>query len=714
MRFHLERSRGIASPMRLLLVSTAFVSGTSAIAQEQLAAPVADAPVAVSSDIVVTARRREESLQNVPIAMTALTTATTDRQQATNLKDLSFSVPNLIVTNNQTTTTGAAVYIRGIGQDDSTPVQEQGVAIYVDGVYLPRSQGSLLDLIEFDRIEVLRGPQGTLYGRNSTGGAIKFVTKKPDLEEPTFVGDISTGRYDRLDIRASASVPLVTDTLAAKVDVLTLHRDGYLTRKSDGSDVNRVKRSGARLAVAWVPSNTIRVDLSADYTWDRSGLQTGTPLADGPPDAEHQPLFGTYITDPNVPDINRFSGGGVSAAVTVDLGEAELRSITSYRGYHNRFWGDLLGRGPDSGGGSDIYRILDQHDVTQELQLASSGDSRLKYVIGAFFMYERFFNRDTLLIQHDYHQSTVSAAVFGELSYEIADGLNATLGGRYSYDHKKLDENAITLFGPLVGIVKRHWTDFSPKVSMDYKINPDTLTYASVQRGYKVGAFQGFPQTQNDLTNQVLAPEKLTSYEVGVKSSFFNRRVTADFSAFYSDYKKRQLSIIDLTTFNYVARTAGANIYGFELELRGNVSRNLQLYAFGSTFHGRVKDADPNDPLVPRNGTILAFTPPYMVKGGLSYQYPLGNGSRLLFDGNVSYKGRVYFGANEEIYDSQGPVALLDAQAGYSSPNDHWRLSGGLQNITNRHWAYTGNAIIPGTLYFAQPRTWSLILKVRI
>jgi iron complex outermembrane receptor protein len=700
--------------MCMLLAATTLSAGLPAVAHAQDQAETADAASNLSGEIIVTARKRDESLQSVPIAISAITSESVDRQQASTLKDLSFSVPNLIVTNNQTTTTGAAVYIRGIGQDDSTPVQEQGVAIYVDGVYLPRSQGSLLDLIEFERIEVLRGPQGTLYGRNSTGGAVKFVTKKPDLQDLTFVGDISTGSYNRLDIRGSVSVPLITDTLAVKLDAISINRDGYLTRLSDGQDVNRVNRRGVRGALTWVVSDTVRVDLAGDYTWDRSGMQTGTPLAPGPADEEHDPLFGTYITDADTPDLNRFNGGGVSATIAWDVGAAELRSITAYRGFSNTFWGDLLGRSATSGGGSDIFRILDQENVTQEIQLASSGNAPLQYVFGGFFMYESFFNRDTLLFQHDYKQKTYSLAAYGELTYRLAEGLNITAGGRYSYDRKRLDENAITLFGPLVGTVKRSWTNFSPKLAIDYQATPDLLAYASVQRGYKVGAFQGFPQAPSDLTDQVLEPEKVTSYEVGLKTSLLDRRVTANFSAFYSDYQRRQLSIIDLSTFNYVARTAGAKIYGFEVELRAVVTEDLQVYAFGSTFHGRVKDADPNDPLVPVNGTKLAFTPPYMMKAGLSYQYPFDNGARILFDSNISYKGRVYFGANEEIYDSQGPVALLDAQIGYSSPDDHWRLTAGVQNITDRKWAYTGNVIDAGTLYFAPPRTWSLALKVRI
>lgn len=696
-----------------LALTTALTLPYLARAEEP--APNGDSEITIEQ-VIVTARKRAESLQRVPIAISALTAADLERQQTSSLKDLSFGVPNLIVTNNQTTVTGAAVYIRGIGQDDSTPVQEQGVAIYVDGVYLPRSQGALLDLIEFERIEVLRGPQGTLYGRNSTGGAVKFVTRKADLEEFGFIGDITVGRFSELNIRGSVSIPVIDEKLAVKVDAITLNRDGYLTRLDDGSDVNRVSRRGLRAALAWEPSTDIRIDIAGDYTWDRSGLQTGTPLQAGGIDEERAPLFGDpYITDPDVPDINRFSGGGVSATIAWYIENHEIKSITSYREASNVFWGDLLGRSASSGGGFDIFRDYDQDAFTQELQLTSDLGGRFEYVVGMFFMDESFTNRDTLLFQHDYTQDTTSAAVFGEVTFDITDAFSVTLGGRYSYDKKKLEEEAVTFLGAFSGTVEESWDNFSPKIGLDYQLTPDALVYAVVQRGYKVGAFQGFPQELADLQEQILAPEKVTTYEAGAKTSFFDQRLTLNLAGFYSDYTDRQLSLIDLSTFNYVARTADASIYGAELEMRATLSEEVQLYGFASWFDGKVKGSDANDPLVPPNDTKLAFTPPYMLRIGLSVDKPLDRlgGGRLLFDTNLSYKGRIYFGSLEERFNSQEPHELLDAQIGYGSADDRWRLTFGVKNVTDRTWAYTGNASGDGTLYFSRPRTWSATLTVR-
>jgi iron complex outermembrane receptor protein len=667
-------------------------------------------------EIIVTARRRAESVQDVGIAISALSSADLDRKQAGSIKDLSFSVPNLIVTNNQTTVTGAAVYIRGIGQDDSTPVQEQGVALYLDDIYLPRSQGALLDLIEFERVEVLRGPQGTLYGRNSTGGAVKFVTKKPDLQDATFVGDVTVGRFAQLNVRASASIPIIAGTLAAKIDALSLNRDGYLTRLDDGSDVNRVSRRGLRAAVAWEPSSDVRVDLAADWTWDRSGLQTGTPLTPGAVNQRRQPLFGDpYLTDPDVPDLNRFSGGGVSTTIAWDIGNHQLKSVSSYRKASNLFWGDLLGRSATSGGGLDIFRDYDQKAFTQEIQLISDLDGRINYVLGAFLMDEEFTNRDTLLFQHDYTQDTISAAAFGELTLGLADNLDVTLGARYSYDRKKLVEDAVTLLGSFSGIVRKSWNNFSPKIAVDYKVTPDVLIYGVFQKGYKVGAFQGFPQALADLQQQILSPEKVTTYELGTKTSFLDNRLTINVAGFYSDYTDRQLSLIDPATFNYVARTADARIYGAELEMRYTISSELLVYGFASWFNGKVKGADTTDPLVPPNGTKLAFTPPYMLQIGLSLDQPVEglNGGRILFDASASYKGRIYFGSLEERFNSQDSHELVNAMIGYGSPDDQWRLTFNVKNLTNQTWAYTGNASGDGTLYFAEPRTWAATLKVR-
>ena len=160
-----------------------------------------------------------------------------------------------------------------------------------------------------------------------------------------------------------------------------------------------------RVAAAWEPSPDIRVDIAGDYTWDRSGLQTGTPLAPGAIDEKREPLFGKrFLTDPDVPDLNRFSGGGLSATVAWDIGKQQIKSVTAYRKGSNVFWGDLLGRSAASGGGLDIFRDYDQHAFTQELQLTSDLDGAFNYVVGAFFLSERFTNRDTLLFQHNYNQ----------------------------------------------------------------------------------------------------------------------------------------------------------------------------------------------------------------------------------------------------------------------------------------------------------------------
>jgi iron complex outermembrane recepter protein len=316
-----ELDNGRGSSLRTKIILSLIIS-------QILAAAPAMAAVELE-EVTVTARKRAESLQDVPVAVTSIGAEAADRQQFSSLRDINFSVPNLSVFNNQSTVISSATFIRGVGQDDSTPVQEQGVATYLDDVYLPRAQGGLLDLLDFERIEVLRGPQGTLYGRNSSGGALKFVTRAPSLDETRLLAQATFGRYDRRDFGVSASVPLIEGSVGFRADFVSRDRDGYITQESTGNDVSRVDRQTGRVALRWEPSDALRVDWSADATRDRSGLQGGTPIQPDPNGnlpRGYGPIYGDlYVTGADVPDFNEFDGEGTALTVAYSLGRAELK-----------------------------------------------------------------------------------------------------------------------------------------------------------------------------------------------------------------------------------------------------------------------------------------------------------------------------------------------------------------------------------------------------
>jgi len=665
-------------------------------------------------EVVVTATKRAESIQEIPISVTALDMETIENQQFSDLKDMSFSVPNLIVFNNQSTVNSAAPYIRGIGQDDSTPVQEQGVAIYMDDVYMARSQGALLDLLDFERIEVLRGPQGTLYGRNSSGGAIRFISRKPPLNDEMLIGQLTVGSFERTDVGASFGTSLVPDKLGIKIDAISRDRDGYMTRLSDGEDVNRIDRQAARIALRYAPDDAWLADFVVDATRDRSGMQAPVPIGpapDGSLPGGFTPLTGDiYTTDADVPDLNEFDGYGAAATIQWTGGIGEFKSVTAYREFDNEFWSDLGGRT----GNLDLYRNMSQRQFTQELQYVSPSDGSFNYVAGLFFMDEEFDVLDLFLFSHDYTQSTQSVAAYGEATFDFSDRLSATVGARWTRDEKEIDEDAVGIGGAFsVRGLEKSWTDFSPKVAVDYRITDTALIYVSAQEGYKAGAFQGFPQQLTDLTEETLNPEEVRAYEIGAKTEWLEGDLTANFAYFFSDYDQRQINAFNPATLGFVAKSVDAEISGLEVEFRGRISAGLSVYAFLGTLDGEVTGSDPNDPLVPPEGTRLPFVPEVNVKAGLDWERMLAGGASIFVNANVAWKDKTYFAIFNEPQAVQPSHELVDARIGYRTADQRFEVALGGKNLTDEEWAYTAAVVDGGTLWMAEPRTWSLTFRYR-
>jgi iron complex outermembrane receptor protein len=662
-------------------------------------------------EVVVTARKRSESIQDIPIAVSAVTTGMMERQQFRDLRDMSFSVPNLIAYRNQTTTNSSAPFIRGVGQDDSTPVAEQGVATYVDDVYMARSQGALVDLIDFERVEVLRGPQGTLYGRNSSGGALRFVSRKPSLTETRLLADATFGSFARVDVRGAYSVPLVENKLALKLEAVSRDQDGYMTRVDNGDKVNRVDRQAARVSLRWAASEAVTVDLAIDGARDRSGIQAPSPIRPvrgGPLPGGYDFIYGPYRTGADVRDKNTFNGWGASGVVTWDTPLGQVKSVTAYRRFDNNFFSDLGGRPANL----DLKRDLDQRQFTQEIQLASSGEGKFNYAVGAFYLDEQFHNVDAFLILDDYTQSTKSYAIYGEGTYQLMERLRVTVGGRYTQDKKDLDGDYIGIGGVFsVRGLKKDFNNFSPKVGVDFRINPSALVYATVTEGYKAGGYQGFPQNRTDIVDEIVRPEDVRAYELGAKTEWLDGRVVFNAAAYFSDYKDKQINSFNPATLGFVARSVDAEIKGVELELAARVTDALTINGFVSTLDGKVTKANPRDPLVPAKGNKLPFVPSVSGKIGFDWAMPQASGAEWFFGGNVAWKSQVEFASVNTDFAVQKAHELLDARFGYRTSDRRFEVSLGGRNLTNKKWADTGALIDGGVLWMAEPRTWSITFR---
>jgi iron complex outermembrane receptor protein len=609
------RARGVVHRSRVtawLAASLPLVSAADAAREEVPRA----APELALEEVVVTARKRVESLQDAPISITAFSAADLEARGVEDMEDLTRYAPNLVVQNNPgngSSTSVAAVYIRGVGQDDFQPTIEPGVGIYVDGVYLARTVGALLDVLDVERIEVLRGPQGTLFGRNTIGGAISVTTRKPDNDFSGF-GEVTFGEDQRINGRAALNVPL-TDKLFGRISVGSFNQDGYVERINGDDDLGSDDTLTGRIALRWVPTEDLEVNLSADATRDResgapyviTGIQydnfnnfitlnnvlaTGDPFSCFTPAQLDNPLCynDRYVLGPDrtagtYPQYSDLDVRGVSLTVDYDAGAVDLKSITSYRDLESEFSRDFDGSDLVI---ADLYEALDQHQFSQELQLLGSAlDDRLSWIAGLYYFEEAGENpslvelRPASVISGGAFGTTTWAA-FSQATLDVSERWSFTLGLRYTDEEKEFtpDQYVVSVNvppeilplppgTPLLPSVKttisaEEWT---PLVSVSYDWTPDVMTYASYSEGFKSGGFtqRVFPPEPSIPT---FDPEFVQVYELGFKLTGASGRLRLNGAAFHTQYDDMQVLTANLTRVGpFIENAAQAEIDGFELEL---------------------------------------------------------------------------------------------------------------------------------------------------
>jgi iron complex outermembrane receptor protein len=318
-----------------------------------------------------------------------------------------------------------------------------------------------------------------------------------------------------------------------------------------------------------------------------------------------------------------------------------------------------------------------------------------------------------VLTRHDSTQNTDSAAIFGEASYEMTDRLSATLGGRYTYDRKKYEVDAINLIGvPFEAAKTKSWKRFTPKVALDFQMTDDVLLFGSWRGGYKVGAFQNFPQGVPDVTEQVQKPEDVNAYEVGIKSDWLDRKLRLNLTAFYSDYKDIQFQVLE--GLNFIARNADAEIWGTELELAARPVTGLTLYGFLSTLDTKLTKSAPG---VPPKGSRLRFSPELQFKVGFDYEWPVGGEGAMFLGSNYTWVDDIYYDSFNRPFAIQDAFGLVDARVGYRTADSRWRFELSGRNLTDEKYAlliqpYGGEPAADGTAggarHYEAPRTWAM------
>ena len=720
-------------------VATAALNAPS-VAQEPIAPEVRRSGV---DTITVTAQRREEDAQDVPIALTPVSAEEIRRQAIEEITDLRFTSPNVNIQKNTGLSNAAQVYIRGVGQDESSLFAEVGVGIYLDGVYLGKQNGSTIDLVDVERVEILRGPQGTYYGRNTNGGAIRFISRRPELEDSRGVLDLAVGTLGRLDARASWSAPIVEGESGFKVDLFTRNQEGDFTLANDPpaggnaftfdpgddpEDPNNIERFGGRASFLWDSSDRdVSLYITGDWTIDNSGPFLPTPIL-RQPDGSVVEDFGRRAGAMSIAPFHEYAGGGLSAQLTLGTGLGELTSITAYRTFSQDTSVDL-----DGPGIIDLYQELDQNQFSQELQLVGSNGA-LDYVLGAYYFREeaeqladnRFNALFSSIIGQPYglnddEQTSTSYAVFGEGTWNAGPQWAFTLGGRFTSDEKDANRALIDP-ATLAEIWRTNPTyedeNFSWRAVAEYMPRDGLMLYGSYSTGYKAGGFGGTrPITPGNSFN-TYEPEELGAWELGLRSDLLDDTLRFNATYFYSQYDALQLSILEpFPSFQFGIINADAIVQGLEFEatwrpndrflLSGNLGLNDFEYDEGDTVDPGV--GVPYDELDGKqfpdtSGRINAVVFQPVAWGELS------------FGGSATYSSEFFRNVANSPSITSEAVTTFDVFAAIEGESG-WRLQLEGKNITDEDIFLAGTAAgaAPGSRggrYYAPGAIWSLNLRL--
>ena len=717
-------------------------------------------------EVIVTARKREESVQNTPVSMVAV--------DAKGLKDRSIDTfgrlgeiaPNIEINGGIPNGGGSAtqIFIRGIGQDDYSFPNEPGVGLYIDDVYVSRSAAADFGFMDVERIEILRGPQGTLYGRNTIGGAVKVVTKKPTGSNSGELG-VTVGRYNRADIYANYDFGLSPD-VAMKAAVATFNRDGLGTNLI-GQDLGEDDELDARVGLRWNVTDTTEVLLSADYMRQEQAGPAGSMVRFDPLDPTTDflingllaaPVAAAYNLQPpadvygsayvrTLDDCDKCvynSGGtvetrddaeifGASLTVNTAWGDVAMKSITAVRDY------DIDIRRDSEHTPFDIVQVDNPESVTQltqEFQWSGSlANGKLDYVVGAFGLLEdgdselyapllsglyAAVGADlTAFIETEY--DAFSVAAYAEATYALSDKLAITFGGRLTHDDK---EYVYGLSRPESGAVplppetlSESWTEFLPKLGIEYQLEDDLLLFANASSGYKAGGYNS--RALSGIAPKAFDPEYVDVYELGFKSTLANNTLILNGALFYNDYTDIQLlAVLDLGGGNVetVIENAGeATIIGGELEFQWAPTAALNFsggVGFLNAEYDEVGASAASAGILDSNELINAPE----ISANLAAEYrlylPMGE---IALRTDLVYRDEQYRDAVNTPELKADAYTLWNGRVTWSSPDERWEVAGFVTNITDEIFVTNGVSVLGlgyVEAYYSRPREWGLSLTM--
>jgi len=673
-----------------------------------------------AEDVTVTARRREENVQEVPLAITVKTGVDLEVAATADIGELQGEVPNLAIYQGRNQSTTLTAFLRGVGQADPLWGVDPGVGLYMDDVYVARPQGALLDVYDVARIEVLRGPQGTLYGKNTIGGAIKYVSR--DITDRwQGLGSYTGGSYSNHDFRASLGGPLIKEKLRARVAGGSFRHAGYGTNLFTGKDVSNKDSLAFRAGLDWLPSSSVKVQLTYDQTKDDAQPKGITRLA-------ANPLCPVFSGGPCPPEANIFDTRSGLAPInsTNNKGSAlnlhwtinpqwRFRSITGYRKSDSE---NSIDFDTTPGKIADVTATYYDNQTTQEFQLLHDNGDKLSGILGFYYLdgeaggvVKNIFVASSFGTT-DGHVKTKSYAGFLDGSYKVTPKLTLNAGARYTSEEKKAHVfNAAydSTFTKVLAVAasfdkSKTFTSFAPRLGLDYAFSKTAMGYLSASRGFKSGGF-------NVRANTIAAPgsdqpfddEVLDMVEVGIKSVLLDHKLVLNAAAFYGDYKDVQVSTFTTVNgqfFGQFLNAGNATLKGVEVEFDAS---SVGFGWLGFSGQGSYLGADP-DPLDNNHDgfvdtQVITNAPKYTGALRATGRGVVGRGLLVASvgiayrdDSTLTNEGGQYPGRPGVplLPITQKAYSLWDAYVSWLAPGGHVRVAVNGKNLANKEFLNNG------------------------
>ena len=748
-------------------VCIALGTALPAAAQSGISAEATRGPLAIE-EIMVTARRVEEELQRSPVTVSALDERAIAQLFATKLTDITSSVPNIQLTNFLSFPTGASYFIRGIGATNIINTVDPAVATFVDGVYIAGIGVGIPDMFDIERIEVLRGPQGTLFGRNTTAGAMLIRSRRPG-DELAAEAQIVAGNYGRLDVKGAVDIP-IGETTAVRLSAIQLDSDGWFTDSTTGEDFGGFDTFAARGVLTFNPSDAFDATLILDYTHDESGQFGGTcvgrpgefvgtdfgavcslEVGEGGHDEEYR------IDQDMIPSVDNEIFGAM-LELNFDVGGGTITSVTGYRD------SELFNTSDTDFSFATIntqYRADDFDQFSQEIRFASNFSEKFDFVAGAFYLDAESF-ADQHIFQYiadpnfvlDYFvfgtplanapysvdgvglfytwQTQESMAGFFEGNYHPNEKLTLTLGGRYTWEEKEL-EYAPYIPTALGGCAPQppgfdgcpvkirddeSWDNFSPKVGAAYQYNEDVMFYGYYSQGFRSGGFNGQAGAPSGIGP--FDEETVDSVEVGMKSEWLENRIRLNVAAFWNEYQDLQRSVFVTPTDLRTVNAADATIQGIEAEFTGLVTEQLRIEAslgfLDAKYDSFLADLDANGSVTDNSDLNLVFAPDFSGRLAGNYHFLLGDFADSNFNVEYVYTTELDTITANDPRVRRDDVGLLNASVDFTfGSEDNWRVAVFGRNLTDELYIQSGEVAGSTSIFrvVAAPLTYGMELSAR-